>query len=305
MSQQSKEDLSGSKSPIMHSQHRYKNDTATAEESSIVDDRKERLIDSKKQDHELYPSRQQKSEEDLDAHQHPSEPPMYNNGQHHFFQQQNESSYCNQHQNHAEYYYGGEPTMTMGPPMYNGIPAYYQQMYVAQYYVPIHVPVPVPVPVAVVHHFVQQQDANSTTYVYPGSSPDRTPTRRRIRKSRSNDKASGPSPTSTSASASSSEGAPDAQRISTCEESVISVLSHSTSSTPANSPRRRRMRGRKNSRQALQLAINEDGSTEEALLDGGLMRDLEKVKLFDCDAVLTGVSRTPGTSISDGATVTL
>ena len=162
-------------------------------------------------------------------------------------------------------------------------------------------PVPVPIPVSVVHHFVRQDDANST-YFYEVSSPDQSPARRRFRKSKSNDKVSGASPT---ASASSSEGVLDAQRTSNCEASVISVLSHSTSSTPANSPRRRRMRGRKNSRQALPLAINEASSSEEAVSVGGLMHALEKVEIFNCDAVLTQISSTPGTTISDEATATL
>jgi len=299
MAQQYKEDRSNSKSPIMQSQE-YKS-TVTTEESSMVDSKKG-IIDSKKQDHELYPPRQQISEEGIDEHQHPSERPMYNNGQDHFFQQQNAGASYYQHHYHAECYYGGQPAMTMGPPTYNDMPAYYQQIYTPQYYLPFHVPVPVPVPVSVVHHFVRQDDANST-YFYQVSSPDQSPARRRFRKSKSNDKMSGTSPT---ASASSSEGILDVQRTSNYEASDISILSHSTSSTPANSPRRRRMRGRKNSRQSLPLAINEDEFAEEAASDaGGLIHALEKIEILGCDAVLTQVSTTPGTTISDEATATL
>jgi hypothetical protein len=293
MAQQYTEDRSNSESPIIQSQE-YES-TATTEESSMVDSKKG-IIDSKQQDHRLYLARQQTLDKDIDEHQHPSEPPMYSNGQqNHFFQQQNAGASYYQHQYHAECYYGGQPamTMTMGPPMYNDMPAYYQQIYT-----PFHVPIPVPVPVLVVHQFVRHDDANSTYFNQVSS-----PARRRFRKSRSNDKMSGTSPT---ASTSSSEGVIGVQRTSNCEASDISMLSHPTSSTPANSPMRRRMRGRKNSRQALPSAINEDEFAEGAASDaGGLMHGLENVEILGCDAVLTQASTTPGTTISDEVTFTL
>ena len=66
------------------------------------------------------------------------------------------------------------------------------------------------------------------------------------------------------------------------------------------------MRGRKNSRQSLPLAIDEDEFAEEAASDaGGLIHALEKIEILGCDAVLTQVSTTPGTTISDEATATL
>ena len=66
------------------------------------------------------------------------------------------------------------------------------------------------------------------------------------------------------------------------------------------------MRGRKNSRQALPSAINEDEFAEGAASDaGGLMHGLENVEILGCDAVLTQASTTPGTTISDEVTFTL
>ena len=96
MAQQYTEDRSNSESPIIQSQE-YES-TATTEESSMVDSKKG-IIDSKQQDHRLYLARQQTLDKDIDEHQHPSEPPMYSNGQqNHFFQQQNAGASYYQHQ---------------------------------------------------------------------------------------------------------------------------------------------------------------------------------------------------------------